>query len=74
MKVTVKHIAFTLESMAHMNNDPRIKPYVGHLLLAANLVRKCTDNQLAEALEELVVSHSCKSKTEVGKHENITAN
>ena len=52
MKLTPVDIAFVLESIAHLNDDPAIRKYAAHILVAALLVRGCTEEQLAEALKK----------------------
>lgn len=55
-KLTIGDIAFTVETIAHLNSNPAIQPYIGRLLLAACIVRQATDEQLAKALDMTVAS------------------
>lgn len=43
------HIAFVLETIAHLNTNPGIQAYVQDLLIAAMIVRMADDSTLAAA-------------------------
>ena len=57
LKIKPNDIAFTLETIAHLNYNPAIKPYVRHILIAALVLRNTTEEQMNAAIEHGMVAN-----------------